>query len=187
MLKINLLPEEFRKPTLSPIEQFHRTPLMWIIVGILVAVPLLFFMPIVLHLHQLRRLDAKIQALTPSKLEVDTLQRSLEHLRAQEAAFQRVAKGEGLWAKRLNILSDVAEDGVWFSELTLDPAKGLVIRGSAIEEANPTQLVQSLEADKEFMSAIKEIKIESIKRVQDGDIEVTNFTLNCALAETPQP
>jgi len=62
-----------------------------------------------------------------------------------------------------------------------------VIRGSAIEEANPTQLVQSLEADKEFMSAIKEIKIESIKRVQDGDIEVTNFTLNCALSDTSQP
>lgn len=186
MLKINLLPEEFRKPTLSPIERFHQTPLMWIIVGVLVAVPLLFFVPIIgLRLRQFRQLDARIQTLEPNKLDVEKLQRSLEHLRAQEAAFQRVAKGEGLWAKRLNTLSDVAEDGVWFSELTLDPAKGLVIRGSALDEANPTQLVQSLEADTGFMSAIKEIKIESIKRVQDGEIEITNFTLNCALADTP--
>ena len=187
MLKINLLPAELRKPTLSPLEQFHRTPLMWILIGVLVAAPLLFFMPIGLRLHQLRQLDATIQTLEPKKLAVDQLQRSLETLRAQEAAFQRVTKGEDLWAKRLNTLSDVAQDGVWFSELALDPDKGLVIRGSATEEVNPTQLVQSLEADKEFMSAIKEIKIESIKRVQDGEIEVTNFTLNCALAETPQP
>ena len=187
MLKVNLLPEEFRKPVLSPIEQFHRTPLMWIIIGILVVIPLLLLLPIGLQLNHLRQLDAKIQVLEPKKLAVDQLQRSLETLRAQEAVFQRVTKGEDLWAKRLNTLSDVAQDGLWFSELVMDPGKGLVIRGSALEEANPTQLVQDLEADKAFMAGIQEIKIESLKRVQDGEIEVTNFTLNCALTEAPKP
>jgi Tfp pilus assembly protein PilN len=159
---------------------------MWIIVGTLVAIPLLFFLPIGLRLHRLRQLEAKIQVLEPQKLAADQLQRSLDTLRAQEAAFQRVTKGEDLWAKRLNTLSDVPQDGLWFSELTLDPAKGLIIRGSALEEANPTQLVQDLEADAHFKAAIKEIKIESLKRVQDGEFELTTFTLNCALAEVPK-
>ena len=187
MLTVNLLPEEFRKPVLSPIEQFHRTPLMWIIIGILVVIPLLFLLPIGLRLNHLRQLDAKIQVLEPKKLAVDQLQRSLETLRAQEAVFQRVTKGEDLWARRLNILSDVTREGLWFSELTMDPAKGLVIRGASLEEANPTQLVQNLEADQTFMAGIKDIKIESLKRVQDGEIEVTNFTLNFALNEASPP
>lgn len=190
MLKVNLLPAEQRKRSLSPIEQLHRTPFMWIVAAVMVVLPLVFFIPIGVRREQLRKLNEQIQSLEPRRMEVERLQRVLQTLRAQEAAFQKLAKGYGLWSERFNTLSTVTPDGVWFTELTLDPSKGLIIQGSAAGQGDPgmgsvTRLVQGLQADHNFMSAIKEIQIESIKRTQEGEVEVMRFTLTCALLEAP--
>lgn len=188
MLKINLLPPEARPTTLSRVEQFHRTPLMGITVGILVALPLLLWVPVMFYRSQLQLLTAKIQTLEPKKAEVDRLQRSLQQLRAQEAAFRGVAREKDLWSKRLNTLSDVTPDGVWFTEMAFDRTKGLVLQGAAVGQGSPelsgvTRLVQDLKADAEFASALKDIQIESIKTIQEGDLELVQFTLTSALPD----
>ena len=194
MLTINLLPEGSRKANLSQIEQFHRTPIMAIGVVVFVAVPLLLWVPVSIRSRELQRLNEKIQVLEPKKAQVDQLQRLLTQLRAQEKAFQSLGKGQNLWAQRLNILSNVTPDGVWYTELSLDVEKGMVIQGSAIgEQVGPemvsvTRLVKDLEANPAFSSALKDIQIESIKRVPEGDIDVVQFTLACTLhggAPTP--
>jgi Tfp pilus assembly protein PilN len=195
MLTVNLLPEHARKITLSPIEQFHRTPLLWILVGLmalLVAAPLI---PIAISGQQLRGLTASLQTLEPRRQQVEQLRRVIAELRAQEAALQRVRTGQELWSKRLNILSDVTPDGVWLTELLLDPANGLTIHGSAIgrggsELASIRQLVKDLQADADFAAVVQDIQIESIKRVQEKEIEVVQFALACALrqqGEAPAP
>ena len=187
MLKINLLPEGARKAAVSPIEQFHRTPLMWLFAGGAVVVILLLFIPITLRRQQLQQLRNKITALEPKRQEVDQLQRLVQRLRTQEAAFRGLDKENRAWAKRLNILSDVTPEGVWFTELTLEPGKSLVIQGSAIaiagEKASIGRLVQDLKANPDFTSVIKDLQIESIKRVQEKDIELAQFTLTCVLQE----
>ena len=194
MLTINLLPEGARKAGLSQIEQFHRTPIMAIGVVILVAVPLLLWVPVSARSRELQRLTEKMQVLEPQKAQVDQLQRLLTQLRAQEKVFQSLGKGQNLWAQRLNILSDVTPAGVWYTELLLDAEKGLLIQGSAIgEQVGPemvsvTRLVKELEANPAFASALKDIQIESIKRVPVVDTDVVQFTLACTLqggAPTP--
>lgn len=191
LLKVNLLPESARKLSLSPLEQFHRTPLMWIALASMVGFAVLLLIPLGLLQSQLRQLHSKIELLEPKKAEVDRLQHTLQMLRAQEGGFRSMRQGGGsLWSKRLNLLSNVTPDGIWFTELTLDPAKGLVIEGSAIgqggsEMVNVGRLREDLKADKDFAAAIKDIQIESIKRIQDKDIEVVQFTLSCMLAEPP--
>ena len=188
MLKINLLPEGARKATLSPIEQFHRTPMMWILAGVLVLFALSLTLPVSLRHRQLRQLTERVQILTPQKQEVEQLQRQLQQLRAQEAAFRSLGQGQGLWSKRLNVLSNVTPEGIWFTELNLDQKTGLVIQGSAIGAANAEKnvgrLVQDLKADPDFTAAVKDVQIESIKRVQDKGIEVVQFTMVCALADS---
>lgn len=183
LLKINLLPESARKTSLTAIEQFHRTPLMWIAAGSMIVLTTLLFIPLVIQQQQLRRLNVSIELLQPKKMEVDRIQRILYSLRAQETAFSNLKQGRGLWSKRLNLLSDATPDGVWFTELTLDPAKGLTIEGSAIGqgEFNLGRLREDLKANPEFASAVKDIQIESIKRVQERDVEVVQFTLSCPL------
>lgn len=192
MLTVNLLPETARKTGPSQVEQFHRTPLMGMAAAVMVALPLVLWIPIQVRRYQLGQLTTKIQTLQPKKTSIEQLQRSLQQLRAQQAAFQGLGKGQNLWSRRLNTLSDVMPDGVWLTELSLDPAKGLVIHGSAIGQSDPeltsiTKLVQGLKADADFSSAVKELQIESIKRVQEGQVEVAHFTLTCTLAESTTP
>ena len=193
MLTINLLPEGARQTGLSQIEQFHRTPLMAIGVVVLVAVPLLLWLPVSVRNRELQQLTEKIQVLEPKKAQVDQLQRLLTQLRAQEQAFQGLGKGQSLWAQRLNTLSDVTPEGVWYTELSLDVEKGIVIQGSAIgEQVGPemvsvTRLVKALEANPTFSSALKDIQIESIKRVPEGDIDIVQFTLACTLQRASTP
>ena len=95
-----------------------------------------------------------------------------------------------MWAKRLNTLSDVTPEGVWFTELSLDEDKGLVIQGSAIgqggaEMVSVGRIVSDLKANADFSSVIKDIQIESIKRVQEKEVELVQFTLTCFLAKKP--
>lgn len=189
LLKVNLLPEGARKTALSPIEQFHRTPLMWVIVGVLVAGVLAAAGPVAVRSRRLKHLDAKLQALKPKKAEIERLQKYLQDLRLQEAAFRSLGNGQGLWAKRLNLLSDVTPDGVWYREFNLDQ-KELIIQGSAIGQGGAEmtlvgRLVQDLKGNPDFSSAVKDIQIESVKRTQEKEIEVVQFTLVCGLRERP--
>ena len=188
MLQINLLPESARKNVLSPIEQFHRTPLMALAVIVMLAVAGAFLAPITMHRHQLRQLTQQIQLLEPKKLEIDQVQQLLQQLRAQQSAFQGLSRSAGGWAKRLNTLSDATPDGVWYAELTLSKDNGLLIQGSAISEGgtetvNIGRLVQQLKEDPGFAAVVKDIQIESIKRLQQEEVEVVQFTLACTLAD----
>ncbi|OGW91568.1 MAG: hypothetical protein A3D28_06120 [Omnitrophica bacterium RIFCSPHIGHO2_02_FULL_63_14] len=190
LLKVNLLPERARKTALSPLEQFHRTPLMWIAVALMIGFAALLLIPITILQSQLRQLHTKIELLEPKKVEVDHIQRTLQTLRAQEGIFRNIKQGRSLWSKRLNLLSNVTPDGIWFTELTLEPAKGLIIEGSAIgqggsEMVSVGRLREDLKANPDFAAAVKDIQIESIKRVQDKEIEIVQFTLSCTLAEPP--
>lgn len=190
MLQINLLPESERKATLSPVEQFHRTPLMAIVVIGMAAFVVILLIPMSLRRRQLQRLRTEIEALTPKKAELDQLQQVIHRLRAQESAFQGLEHGQRRWSKRLNVLSTLTPEGVWFTDLTLDPARGLVIQGSAIGQSGTEmvhigRLVQELKNDADFAAAVKDIQIESIKRSQDREIEIVQFTLTCSLATGP--
>lgn len=203
MLRINLLPEDDRKGSLTRVEQFHRTPVVWILVLIMLAVPLSLWIPITIRRRQLAPLTAKVQVLEPKRVVVLQLQEALKKLQAQDAAFRGMDQGQGLWSQRFNTLSDMTPAGVWFTELSLEQEKGLVIQGSAIghpgeavfagvfKSADPsltdpgmvsvTRLVHSLQSDAQFMSVIEDIQIESIKRAQEGEVEVMHFTLHCPL------
>ncbi len=190
MLTINLLPAGVRKASLSPVEQLHRTPLMWIVVTTLVALGCLAWMPIPFRQRQLAQLTANIQVLAPKKQALDQVQQALQRLRSQETAFRGLGQGQRMWSKRLNILSDALPEGVWLTDLALDQAKGLVIQGSAIGQGDPqmtsvTRFVHDLQTDQNFASAMKDISIESIKRVPEGEIEIVQFTLTCSIAEKP--
>ncbi len=186
LLHINLIPSELRKAAPTSIEQFSRTPLVALVVVVLVALPILILLPKQLQQHQLNQLNQKIQALEPKRQEIERAQQTIQRLRSQQAAFQGLKKGQGIWAKRLNTLSNVTPEGVWLTEFSLDSSKGLVIQGSAIASSGPamasvTRLAQDLKSDPEFSSVFKQINIESMKQRQDGDFDIVDFTVTCTL------
>lgn len=193
MLKINLLPSAARKAEASPVQDLYRMPLLWVVVAVLVLGPaLLLWLPLQSQKGELAKLQQRIQALEPKKIEVNRLQQTLQQLRAQQTALESMRKEGGQWARRLSVLSDKTPDEIWFTDLAFEESKGLIIQGSAIGLEGPavahvTQLVNSLAASAEFASAFKKIEIESIKTTQEGELEVAHFTLNCALPEAALP
>ncbi|MBI2885281.1 MAG: PilN domain-containing protein [Candidatus Omnitrophica bacterium] len=187
LVAVNLLPEGQRKPVTSSLEQFHRSPLAWLIGGGLVGVALVLFVMLRVYQAQTAQVAAQLQTLDQQKLVVFQLKDSLQALRAQQQAYQQVQQDRSDWAHHLNTISDQVPDGVWFSDLTLDPVRGLVIEGSAISEGGEEMVrigrfVQELKADPRFAQSIQDIQIEAIKRGQEGDIELVFFTITCTLA-----
>lgn len=192
MLRINLLPETSRKTALSPIEQFHRTPIVWIAVAVMILFAGALAMPLRMREAKLGHMQRTIADLRPKKAAIDEVRRYSDQLRAQEKAFKELGQGEGSrrWSKRLNRLAALTPDGVWYNDLTLEAGKELVIQGSAIaqgggETVSIGRLVADLKADPDFAAGVKDVQIESIKRMQDGDVEVVRFTLTCPLQEAP--
>ena len=191
MLRVNLLPESARRASGSPLEQAYRTPLAKFVAVALGLYLVSLVVPYTLYQSQLRTLNEKVLSLQPKKLEVDRIQGLLTGLKNQAASFQSLSRGDrGLWSRRFNILSDVTPEGVWFTELTLEPGKSLVIQGSAVgmagaEMVSIGRLVQDLKSNPDFASVVKDLQIESIKRVQEREIELAQFTLTCALQELP--
>lgn len=184
LLRIDLMPEGARKSAPSAMDQFHRTPLMALAGAIMVAVPLLLLIPVSFQRQQLAKLRTEIEALEPRRAELERMQQFVQRLRSQQAAFQGLRKGHDIWSKRLNTISNVTPEGVWFTDLSLDHKKGLVLQGSAIASSGPemvsvTRLVQALKVDSDFSATFKSIQIESIKRVQEGSFDIVQFTVTC--------
>lgn len=190
MITISLIPEAYRKPTASSIQQFPRSPLAMLVVGVLVGIWLLLIAIRGVRQAQVTRLTARLQQLKPQQTAIAELRASMNTLRDQHAVFQHLDHDRSHWASYLNVLSDVLPDGVWLTDVSFDQHKKLVIQGSALarggdEMASLSRFVQDLKADPGFSGVLKEIQIESIKNVQEGEVELMQFTLTGDLLASP--
>ena len=188
MVFINLLPAEARKGGggSAAFSQLLRIPLVWMAGILMLTFPVLLLVPLRLANQQLQQLQATLHTLAPKQAEVTTLQQALQQLNAQETALSGLRAHQERWSGRLNVLSNVTPDGVWFRELSMERAKDMVVQGSAIargggEMVDVGRLVQALKASSEFSGAVRDLQIESIKRIQDGEIELVEFNLTGTL------
>lgn len=189
LLRINLLPDSAQKASQQSVQQFYRTPLVGIGIALLALLAVGLQVPVQLNQRKVNKLNEKIHKLQPRQAEVKRVQELLSRLRAQRDAFEGLKMGSGSWSRRLKVLSDATPNGLWFTELLLDRNKGLVIQGMALASQGPemvtvTRLVQDLQSDANFASAFKQIQLESIKRVQQGDFDVVQFTITCTMASS---
>jgi len=164
---------------------------MLLVVGTMAG--LVLFLSGVMQIRQVRlaQLTARIQHLEPQKAVVDELRTTVQKLRDQQEVFQRLGHERSQWARRLNLLSDLIPEGAWFTDLSLDQLRGLVIQGFAIgrggeEMVRIGRLVQDLKADPVFSAMVRDVQIESIKSVQEKEIELVEFTLTGELVTMGQ-
>lgn len=186
LIPINLLPEAYRKPKASSLQQFPRSPLALMIAGVLVGLWCLVAGTRLVLQHRVKTLTAHLERQQPQKAAADALQASVKDLREQVALHQRLDRDRSDWAPRLEALAEVTPDGVWLTHLAFDPSKTLDVHGAAIgrggeEMARIRQFVKDLKAHPAFAALIRDVQIESIKSVFDGDIEVVRFNVVCPL------
>lgn len=190
MITVNLLPEAYRKPKVTSIQQFHRSPLAIIGVSVLVGLGLVLGGLKGLGQMHLGRLNARIQALASQHQAINEVTAAIATLREQQQMLEQLDRQRSQWAHRLNILSDVTPEGVWFTELVLDGQHTLTLHGAAISQggegmAAVSRFVQDLKAHQQLSGVFRDIQIQSIQNVQEGEIELMEFTLACELAGTP--
>ena len=190
MITINVLPDSYRKPKATPLQELPRSPLLRLLGAL--AVGLVVTLAGLWQLQQARlgSLTSNAESLKERKKAADELSQSVSTLSTQRQVFEEVVKQRSLWAIYLDRLSMVVPDGVWFTDLLIDQERGLVLQGSAVgkggeEMVSIGRLAQDLKGDKEFAGTFRDIQIESIKSAQDGDLEVIQFTLTCVFRAKP--
>ena len=186
MITINLLPGSYRKPKESSVHQLARSPLAFLAAAGMIGIVLLLAMATRVHRMRLAGIEAQLQQVRSRKASVDALVASVQGLRDQKVSLDRVIQSRSQWARRLNQLSNVTPEGVWFTNLLVDLDKGLVIQGAALghggeEMVQIGRLTQDLKTDPAFSAAVRDIQIKSIERVQDKETEVIKFTLTGSL------
>jgi Tfp pilus assembly protein PilN len=190
MVHINLLPTAYRKPQASSAQQFIRSPLAFLVAGCLAGVSVLLVVVAQMRQATLVNLEVQIRELEPKRKSIDDLRKTVEMLREQKGLLETVVKSRSQWARRLNQLSNVTPDGVWFTDLLIDGEKGLVLQGSAVGQGGAEmvqigRLAQDLKSDATFSSAVRDIQIQSIESVQEQETEVVKFTLTGMLSQLP--
>lgn len=197
ILRINLLPEAYREPPTTSWQQVTRVPLAWLVAGLLVGGLVLLLLVQGLQKTRLARLSSRIQELQSKKRIADGLRETVETLRDQQAVYRYLDGTRSRWAQHLNFFSNVMPEGVWFTELSVDQVtRDFTLQGRAIAQGGEEmvrigQFVQDLKADAAFSSAVQDLQIEAIRRSQDGEIELIDFTilgkLTPPLAAQPVP
>lgn len=191
MITINLLPSAYRKPKANSLQQLPRSPLTLVVVGFLVLTTagLLVFKGI--QHARVVRLKIQIDRLSNAQAEASKLLQTVQHLREQYSMYQRLNRDRSQWAKRLNAVSDVLPDGIWLTDLSYEPSRNsMTVEGSAVggggdEMIRIGNFVQALKTHPNFSSIAKDVQIESIKSIPDGEIEVVEFELVCELQLAP--
>jgi Tfp pilus assembly protein PilN len=191
MVTINLLPVSYRKPKESQAHQLARSPLAFLAAGGLIAIALLLVATTRVRHMRLAGIENQLQQIRSRKASLDALMASVQELRDQKLGLERVIKSRSQWAKRLNQLSNVTPEGVWFTDLLLDAEKGLVIQGSALghggeEMVQIGRLAQDLKSDPGFSAMVRDIQIQSIESMQEKETEIVKFTLTGSLV-APSP
>ena len=186
LLTINLLSQAERPTATNPLEHFRRVPVVLIAIGVLAVLALSPVLVVQWRSRQLATVRATIQTLTPKRIAVEQAQRQLQRLQEQEAAFTGLSNGMGSWARRLNALSDLAPEGVWFMQLELEPGEDVVIRSAVLSDGGTEmvrvrRLIQGLREDPAWSTAVEDVQVHSIQRVEEGEAEFVQFTLTCAL------
>jgi Tfp pilus assembly protein PilN len=187
MLNINLVPENVRKTDTSSLQQFHRAPLMRALAGLLVGSAVILLVAVQVRGRQLRSLTEQLEGLAPKKAVIDQLQKLVQALQAEQNSFELLRTRDTAWAKRLSVLSELTPQGVWFTDFVWDGKDGLSIEGISLEEDGAemgkiSRFIDAVKAHASFRSNVAELKVESIQRVQDGEIELVKFAVTGVLA-----
>ncbi len=192
MLCINLVPEHARKTDRSSLQQFHRTPLMWIVGTLMVGSAVILLIGVQVRNFQLKRLNEQMQGLQPKKMVVDQLQKFVQTLQEEQSAFERLRQRDTAWATRLMVLAELIPEGVWFTDFVWDPSEGIRVEGmtmqqEGVEMGKISRFMEALQKHASFGPSLTDVKIDSVQRMQDQEIELVKFVITGKLLSQSKP
>ena len=197
MIKINLLPQEFRKKGKSYLARIPKKEMVLAVLGCLVLFHLFLISLTAMSTKRLKGFKKTWQELAPKRERLDGLKKQLGEINARIPLFEQVIKNRVLWSEKLNQLSESIVSGVWLNELSLVTkevqekgrlSKYLIIRGSCAsrtkdEPALIGRFMQNLKEDPSFSSDFAEIELGPIEKRLIKQTAVMDFILTCRFKE----
>ena len=189
MIRINLLPADARRARSLSMDKVPRSPLIALAAAFLLLLPVGLLGLKAADQARLKRLSAILQTLAPKKQEADRLTIEADALREQQRLIDQLNQRRSHWAQRLNALSDAVPDGIWLTDLIVEPQRSISLKGDAIAQGGEEmvqigRLLQDLKGSPAFAGVLTQLEIESINSKQDGTIELAEFSLNGKLTES---
>ena len=189
MIRINLLPADARRARSLSMDKVPRSPLIALAAAFLLLLPVGLLGLKAADQARLKRLSAILQTLAPKKQEADRLKVEADALREQQRLIDQLNQRRSHWAQRLNALSDAVPDGIWLTDLIVEPQRSITLKGDSIAQSGEEmvqigRLLQDLKGSPAFAGVLTQLEIESINSKQDGTIELAEFSLNGKLTES---
>ena len=203
MIEINLLPESLK---VKQETKKQNVPVDLILLSLNALLLALFLIITAVNLGRsitLKALDSRLKGLAPEQQKIISIQHKTVNLKATNVLFSHLVSNKFLWARKLNLISDLVIPGIWLRQLsleteTLSQAQGqigldqakkyLKIEATAVSVGHDEMViignfVRSLKTDKIFFQDFREINLEGVLRRQIATVEVMDFTLICVFKQ----
>ena len=189
MIEINFVPSELRKKKRGDFFAGKFNLPLEVVIGLGGGLIMLLIMTHVFlvfvnltKLAQFKSLQQQTEIMKPSKDKADLVVNEYRQLQGSYKAIDDITGNrKGLWAQKLNILSELLPHGVWLKKISL---KGdmLFIEGSAVSEkkkemSNIHEFVGVLRKDKNFVDHLSELELGSIQRRRLNKTEIVDFVI----------
>jgi Tfp pilus assembly protein PilN len=184
MIEINLLPEELRVAAKKH-DGFNPKYL-------LLLIPFVFALLLLCHvvltmigaiaLSRNALLNKKWQGLSPSMHSVENFRREQEAQSSVTKVTEQLLSQRIDWAEKLNKLSLLLPNGMWFDGFTASP-KELSLMGSVVSLSREhmgliNTFMTQLKQDKGFFRDFTSIELGSVQQQEMGSYEVVKFSLS---------
>ena len=199
MIEINLLPEAYKIKKEAKYEHIPVNLILLSTNAVLLAIFLIITAVNVGRSITLHALDTSLKGLAPEQQKIISIQHKTLNLKTTNALFSSLVTNKFLWAKKMNMLSDLIIPGIWLRQLSLEKEaadqtqtavglshgnRSMKLAATAVsvdhdEMGTIGNFVRNLKLNKEFFEDFKGIELEGVLRRQIATVEVMDFTLIC--------
>lgn len=194
MIEINLLPPELKKKKTLHVEvkQIFSPRILLTFLGYFVLAHTVILTASFISAKRLDIIKTNWNGLSPQRAKIAQLNTDYADIQQKVLLIEKLIGERILWAKKLNLLSDLLVNGVWLNQLSLDariegkkekPAYiSLTIRGSAASRAKNEpaligKFIQNLKGSSEFTADFVEIELGPIRQRQITQTTIMDFVL----------
>lgn len=198
MIEINLLPDAYKIKKEAKQQHIPVNLILLSINAVLLAIFLIITAINVGRSITLHALNVRLKGLAPEQQKIIAIQQKTLNLKTTNALFSSLVTNKFLWAKKMNMLSDLIIPGIWLRQLSLEKKAADQVQAAASPQGNKFlkieatavsvdhdemgtigNFVRNLKLDKEFFQDFKGIELEGVLRRQIAMVEVMDFTLIC--------
>ena len=183
LLEINLLPEQLRpkKSGSRSVSSKDMTIFIFIGAGLLVAINIIIIVVSLGLGLNVSSLENRLKKVDPDIQKMRELEAQLRQFQGESQLTQEIISKRILWAEKMQIISDVAPQGVWLKSMSAKPASftidGTCVALNGKEMSIIGEFINGLKDNKRFFSGFDKLELRSVQRRMIGSIEVVEFIL----------